>query len=84
MTAMTSHLPRPTIRFRLTLLYGGLFLLAIAVLLGITYIAFATTNLTVNVGSDGQVRVTLVDPSPAETRTRWRLRSVALPQTCRS
>jgi signal transduction histidine kinase len=51
------HLPRLTIRLRLTLLYGVLFLLAGAALLGLTYVAFATTDLVVNVGSGGQVTV---------------------------
>jgi hypothetical protein len=34
------HLPRRTVRVRLTLLYGGLFLLSGAVLLAATYLLF--------------------------------------------
>jgi signal transduction histidine kinase len=54
----TPRLPRPTIRLRLTLLYGTLFLLASAALLGLAYLAFTTTTLEVNVGPNGQVTVT--------------------------
>ena len=56
------RLPRPTIRLRLTLLYGALFLLTAAVLLGLTYVISASTGLTVSVGADGEVRVTFGDP----------------------
>ena len=48
------HLPSPTVRLRLTLLYGGLFLLFGVVLLGITYLIFRDAtgvNLIVPNGS---------------------------------
>jgi two-component system sensor histidine kinase VanS len=48
------HLPSPTVRLRLTLLYGGLFFLSGAVLLAITYLIFrsaAGVNLIVPNGS---------------------------------
>ena len=35
---MGAHLPAPTIRLRLTLLYGGLFLCSAAALLAVTYV----------------------------------------------
>jgi signal transduction histidine kinase len=38
MTILRSHLPRRTVRLRLTLLYGGLFLVSGAALLAITYL----------------------------------------------
>ncbi len=38
------HLPAPTIRLRLTLLYGGLFLVSGAALLAITYLLFRGTT----------------------------------------
>ncbi len=56
------HLPRPTIRLRLTLLYGTLLLLTSAALFGLTYLALTTTNLVVSVGSGGQVRVAFGGP----------------------
>ncbi len=56
------HLPRITIRLRLALLYGALILLAGAALLGVSYVAFTTTNLAVNVGSGGQVTVDFGGP----------------------
>jgi len=61
-TRRVPRLPRPTIRLRLTLLYGALFLLTAAVLLGLTYVISASTGLTVSVGADGEVRVTLGTP----------------------
>jgi signal transduction histidine kinase len=38
------HLPRPTVRLRLTLLYGALFLISGAVLLAITYVLFRNST----------------------------------------
>jgi signal transduction histidine kinase len=38
------HLPRPTVRLRLTLLYGALFLVSGAVLLAITYVLFRNST----------------------------------------
>lgn len=38
--AARPRLPRPSVRLRLTLIYGGLFVLSGAVLLGITYVLF--------------------------------------------
>ena len=40
--AVGQHLPRRTVRVRLTLLYGALFLLSGAALLAITYALFVT------------------------------------------
>ncbi len=55
-------LPRPTIRLRLTLIYGALFLLTGAALLGLTYVTSATTGLEVSVAANGQVVVTFGSP----------------------
>ena len=60
--ARLPRLPRPTIRLRLTLLYGALFLLTGAVLLGLTYVTSATTGLVVRVRPDGEVAVTFGGP----------------------
>lgn len=56
------RLPRPTIRLRLTLLYGALFVLVGAALLGVTYVISTTTGLTVNVAPNGEVSVTFGSP----------------------
>lgn len=56
------RLPRPTIRLRLTLLYGVLFVLVGAALLGVTYVISATTGLTVNVAANGEVSFTFGSP----------------------
>jgi signal transduction histidine kinase len=56
------RLPRPTIRLRLTLLYGTLFVLVGAALLGVTYVASTTTGLAVSVAPNGQVSVTFGSP----------------------
>jgi len=54
------RLPRPTIRLRLTLLYGTLFLVSGAILLGVTYVlvSSATGNPLVYQSPDGQLTVT--------------------------
>ena len=57
-----ARLPRPTIRLRLTLLYGALFVLVGGALLGLTYVVSATTGLTVNVAPNGEVSVTFGSP----------------------
>jgi signal transduction histidine kinase len=51
------QLPRRTVRMRLTLLYGALFLLSGAVLLAITYllVQHATANLTPKAGQPAQI-----------------------------
>jgi signal transduction histidine kinase len=56
-----SWLPRPTIRLRLTLLYGGLFLVSGAALLALTYalVSQATGNPFVTVTANGGVVVTV-------------------------
>ena len=53
--AKASHLPRRTVRLRLTLLYGGLFLLSGAALLAITYffVDTATGNAFIVSGKNG-------------------------------
>jgi hypothetical protein len=52
--ARTPHLPLRTVRMRLTLLYGGLFLMSGAVLLAITYVlAWNATNPPADPGSPG-------------------------------
>ena len=56
------RLPRPTIRLRLTLLYGALFVLVGAALLGVTYVASTTTGLTVSVAPNGEVSIDLGRP----------------------
>jgi len=56
------HLPRATIRLRLTLLYGALVALTGAVLLGFVYLTTATTGLVVSVGRQGQVEFTFGSP----------------------
>jgi signal transduction histidine kinase len=60
---LLSRLPRRTVRFRLTLLYGGLFLVAGAAVLALTYVlvAHATgpTTLVENIG--GTPRITTGD-----------------------
>ena len=56
------RLPRPTIRLRLTLLYGALFLLTGAAMLGLTYVTSATTGLVVRVRPDGEVAVAFGGP----------------------
>ena len=57
-----ARLPRPTIRLRLTLLYGALFVLVGAALLGVTSVIGATTGLTVTVAPNGQVSVAFGSP----------------------
>jgi signal transduction histidine kinase len=56
------RMPRPTMRLRLTLLCGALFVLVGAALLGVTYVISATTGLTVNVAPNGEVSVTFGGP----------------------
>jgi signal transduction histidine kinase len=53
------RLPRPTIRFRLSLLYGGLFLVSGALLLALTYGLFsaATGTPQVYLAPNGEIRV---------------------------
>ncbi len=52
------HLPRPTIRLRLTLLYGSLFLASGAVLLAITYLLVSTGNPLVSTDANGRTVIT--------------------------
>ena len=56
------RLPRPTIRLRLTLLYSALFILLGAAMIGVTYVSSATSDLVVNVGSNGQVSISFRHP----------------------
>ena len=51
--AVGQHLPRRTVRVRLTLLYGALFLLSGAALLAITYALFVNANGFVVTGPNG-------------------------------
>jgi signal transduction histidine kinase len=64
-------LPRPTVRLRLTLLYGSLFLVAGALLLGITY-ALAAKNV-------GAARGTVVFSSPGSNGGGIRAAGTAVP-----
>jgi signal transduction histidine kinase len=69
--AFKPHLPRRTLRLRLTLLYGGLFLLSGAALLGITYVLVVhNTKGFVFTGQNGLsasiFRSPLRPPSPGE------------------
>jgi signal transduction histidine kinase len=53
-----AHLPAPTIRLRLTLVYGGVFLCSAAALLGITYVLLHhqfTTSFFISSGRQGVV-----------------------------
>jgi signal transduction histidine kinase len=59
---MRGRLPRLTIRLRLTLIYGVLFLLTGTALLGLTYATSATTHMEVSVAANGQVEITLGSP----------------------
>jgi signal transduction histidine kinase len=51
--AVGQYLPRRTVRVRLTLLYGGLFLLSGAALLAITYVLFVNATGFVVTGQNG-------------------------------
>jgi signal transduction histidine kinase len=55
--------PRWTVRLRLTLLYGGLFIVGGAILLAITYALVAPSNATVIATASGRVQVQ--DTAPA-------------------
>jgi signal transduction histidine kinase len=59
------RLPRPTIRLRLTLLYGALFLVSGAALLGVTFllVGSATANPLVYRGPNGEFSVTFTRPN---------------------
>lgn len=62
---LVGRLPRPTIRLRLTLLYGGLFLISGVCLLALTYVlfsAFAPAGGFV-AGPNGQINFTFQDAS---------------------
>ena len=54
------HLPRPTIRLRLTIVYGSIFLISGAILLAITYalVSNATGNPAVMTSANGDLSVT--------------------------
>ena len=68
LTAMRPHLPRRTLRLRLTVLYGGLFLLSGAGLLAVTYLLVArATGGFIFQGQDGRFSVVKgqgVSPGP--------------------
>ena len=72
------HIPRRTVRLRLTLVYGALFLLCGAALLAITYVlvAHATGNVLVYTGKDGTSgaiagsRPPSARPGPLSTQVR--------------
>lgn len=59
---LRNRLPRPTVRLRLTFLYGVLFLVSGAFMLAITYtlVAHATGRVLVETAPDGTVRTTRV------------------------
>ena len=67
-----ARLPSPTVRLRLTLLYGGLFLVSGAVLLAVTYLLFRSAtgvNLIVPTGPiDRPARLSGPDARKAELR----------------
>jgi signal transduction histidine kinase len=73
------RLPRRTIRLRLTAVYGGLFLLGGAGLLGITYVLVRrqyTANLFISAGKAGTVAVTSL---PGITKITAPSKAVGLP-----
>ncbi len=61
---------RPTIRLKLTLLYGALFVLMGAALLGVTNLASAATSPAVTVDANGEVRVSIESPLGGGTVTQ--------------
>jgi signal transduction histidine kinase len=69
------HLPRPTARLRLTLLYGGLFTLAGAALLGFTYWLFdratAGKQIVPKPGPGSRVACLLKDPNCIKIVGGW-------------
>jgi signal transduction histidine kinase len=64
---LLARLPRRTVRFRLTLLYGGLFLVAGSAVLALTYVlvAHATGRSTLVENIDGTPRITHSDNAAA-------------------
>lgn len=52
---LRARLPRRTVRLRLTLLYGGLYLVSGAVLLAVTYalVSYATSGIAITNGPHG-------------------------------
>lgn len=63
------RLPSPTVRLRLTLLYGGLFLISGAVLLAITYFLFRrSTGINVIVPTEEPVNLSLHQREMIESR----------------
>jgi signal transduction histidine kinase len=67
--AAKPHLPRRTVRLRLTLLYGGLFLLSGAALLAITYVLVVhATNGFIFKGQNGGAAVTNFGSSHKQPR----------------
>jgi signal transduction histidine kinase len=65
--AFRPHLPRRTVRLRLTLLYGGLFLLSGAALLAITYLL--VVNATSGCISNNQLGVSAFICTPGQAAT---------------
>jgi signal transduction histidine kinase len=78
--AARPHLPRRTIRLRLTLLYGGLFLASGAALLAITYVlvVHATKGFVFN-GENGSVGFVQESPKPGSKPGKLELHTSGRP-----
>ncbi len=77
------HLPRRTLRLRLTLLYGGVFLISGVTLLALTYgLLIHTTVTSTRVGEQAVIR-SVLGPGPpvsVETRVRAAPRGSSVPE----
>ncbi|HWD70475.1 MAG TPA: HAMP domain-containing sensor histidine kinase [Solirubrobacteraceae bacterium] len=65
--AVGRHLPYRTVRARLTLLYGGLFLLSGAALMAIAYLLLVNAGFIFSLGGSGAPRIGPVVTRPAST-----------------
>src|SRR6266545_3744078 len=65
--AVRPHLPRRTVRLRLTLLYGALFLASGAALLSVTYVLVsrATDGVSIYQGPNGMLGAVVRSPQPS-------------------
>jgi len=63
--AVGHHLPHRTVRIRLTLLYGGLFLLSSAALMAITYALLVNAGFVFTLQNGPNTELTAVPPSSA-------------------
>jgi signal transduction histidine kinase len=71
------RVPRPTARLRLTLLYGGLFLLSGAILLTATYLLFEQATATVTLSNGMRIAFMPVPSVPALSAARGTAQVVA-------